>query len=513
MLTKELLRFQQKAGVIRPLYAKRSRDLRQLAEALVDLAQRGVGEPRGELEATVEALSQGVRPVKVAKGLVKLWFDRLEFEEPDPAVEEARWALFYRAQAAREALTEAADFADYEAALTGPEGPVGRGEPPAPEGAVGRGEPSALEGAGPSPTPPTPEGAVEQGDPSPLEGAGPSTTPPTAEGAVGQGAPPPPEGSGPSTTPPAPDASSGPEGAGQGELAMPDASGGLPLAALRAQLHADLPKRRKLAGCKLTSAEALLDRYDLATAQSLLLYSSQLILQFGGLERPVVRRVLGWLRFCRLVAELRALPGGEVELRVDGPAAIFEGSKRYGLQLASFLSAVPLLERWQLRAEVQLPRRPKAELQLSDADPLKTHLPRSGYIPEEISRTLSKLKLPGWEVQLSPPPIPVGTSRIAAPDLALLRGERRLVIELFHPWHRGALGTRLEDLRRRPQPELRLGVDAKLYKDAALAAQLDAHPQVFRFNGFPSARVLSKLAAEPELPLGDPAAGAAPTPP
>lgn len=412
MLTRELLRFTQKAGVVRPTFAKRSRALVELADALVALGQAAVGTPRAELEEEALALGQGVRPQKVVKGLSKLFFDRLVFEEPGAEVEEARWALFFRAQAAREALSEGARFSDFEAAVEArPEAPPGEGQ-------------LSLVSEPASPR---------------------------------------------------------------------------PLAEQRAALYADLQKRRKLLACKLDCGASLLDRYDLATAQGLLLYTDRLKLSFTGMERPIVRRLLGWLRFCRLVAELRAKEGGAVELVVEGPASIFEGSKRYGLQLASFLAGVPLLGEWQLSAEVQLPRRPKAELQLSSKDPLKTQLPKSGYIPEEIQKTLSKLKLPGWEVELPTAPVPVGTSRIAAPDLALVRGERRLVIELFHAWHRGALSTRLEDLRRRPMPDYRLGVDSALFKDAELAAALAEHPQVFRFASFPSARALKQLVAEISL--------------
>jgi hypothetical protein len=274
-----------------------------------------------------------------------------------------------------------------------------------------------------------------------------------------------------------------------------EAALGRPLEEVRAALHADLPDARPVESFEPISAEALIDRYNLALAQGLVLYARRVELEVGRPERPEVRRLLRWMRFCRLVAHVEAGEDG-CRLGVEGPAALFEGAKGYGLQLASFLAAVPMLGTWRLEAEVELPRRPAATLELTGADPLaSTFSGGSGYVPEEVRAVLERARIPGWTVDLAPAPRTMGATGLAVPDFALVpeRGAP-LVVELFHRWHRGALERRLEELEASPDPSFRLGVDRALAKDPEVAARIEAHPQAFLFRGFPSARALARLA-------------------
>lgn len=271
---------------------------------------------------------------------------------------------------------------------------------------------------------------------------------------------------------------------------------------LRDKLHEDLPDARKISSFEDIEADALVDRYDLAQCQGLAMYSNRLELTVDGLARPEVRRLLRWLRFCRLVAEVSPLGTG-CRIAVEGPAAIFDGTKGYGLQLATFLAGVPSLSKWTLSAEVRLPRKPAATLELSDADPLSPRFFKggAGYVPSEMKAVLEKLNIPGWTVDLSPPPRPTGARGLCVPDFALVPDGTGstgstgapVVVELFHRWHKGALSTRLDELEQKDDPELSLGVDRALLSDKALAARVEAHPRAFLFRGFPGTRALEGL--------------------
>lgn len=270
---------------------------------------------------------------------------------------------------------------------------------------------------------------------------------------------------------------------------------GRPLSEVRAALFADLPDARRVEAFDPIGAARLLERYDLAQAQGLLVYAERLELALPGLDRPEVRRLLRWLRFFRLVAAVETTPDG-IRLGVEGPAAMFEGTKRYGLQLASFFGAVPALPEWRLEAEVRLPRRPAARLELDRADPLVPGFGGGpGHVPPELVELSRRAELPGWRIDPAPPPRVVGATDLAVPDFALEAedGRARLVVELFHRWHRGALGRRLAQLAEVPEADYRIGVDRVLLKDPELAGRIEAHPQAFSFRDFPTQRALRAL--------------------
>ncbi|MCY1001240.1 DUF790 family protein [Myxococcus sp. MISCRS1] len=267
-----------------------------------------------------------------------------------------------------------------------------------------------------------------------------------------------------------------------------------PLQDARAALYADLPGNRKLLGWdgEPPTAQALVDRYNLALAQGPLLSARRLTLRARAPELLRVRKVLRWLKFCRLVAEVRR-DGPDWELEVEGPGAMLALQKKYGLQLASFLSVVPVLERWELKATVE-PSRHQATLMLSDKDPLVSPLPAAlGHVPEEVASLSSSFEDDAWELDLTPLPRHVGAASLCVPDLTFRhRGSRQEVaLELFHAWHASALTRRLAELRTRPDAGLLLGVDrALLTKEPAERETLEAHPQVVLFHGFPSAKKL-----------------------
>jgi uncharacterized protein len=264
-----------------------------------------------------------------------------------------------------------------------------------------------------------------------------------------------------------------------------------PLEHVRERLYADLPPQRRLVALELPEARELLERYNLALAQGHLLHARKLHLRARAPELLRVRKVLRWLKFCRLVASLHR-EDDDWELSVEGPGAMLDLQKKYGLQLASFLTVVPLLQRWELRAEVTHGRR-SSTLVLDHKDPLVSpHASGAlGHVPEEVAALASALEADAaWSLDLTPLPRHTGAAGLCVPDLTLRHREsgREVALELFHAWHAGALRRRLEELRARPDPDLLLGVERALVKDPAERALLETHPQVLLFRGYPSAK-------------------------
>lgn len=407
MLTRELLVYRRLQGKLRPTFidVKEEANL-TLAAALVDTFEHAIGDTRGTLEETLDAIVGETKRQKVARGLCKLLLDKSSFEEPGDAAITLRRTAFTAGAAVLRALErDDTTLAEYHAHLA---------------------------------------------------------------------------------------------------AALP-----VPLAECRDHLYDDLAEHRRLVACVVPTPRALLERYNLALAQGLAFYASSLRVRTGTQNPLELRRLLRWLKWSRLVADIRR-DGDEWALQVEGPGAMFDMQKKYGLQLATFLAAVPLLTRFTVEADVSVPRGATGTLALDHKDPLcaldRTAL---GHVPPEIEAGLAGLGDERWTVDPLPELRHTGATGMCVPDFGLreVGSGATLVVELFHRWHRRALLRRLEELAARPDPGLALGVDLALVKENELAASLAAHPQVFTFNKFPSRRRLQPLLDRlaPASPIAPPA--------
>ncbi len=393
MLTRDLLNHRTSKGIVRPVYVKKSdEEVYALAEDLTGIVTQAVGEERKDLGEALDARSKGFKRQKVAKGLVKLLFDRMAFEEPGEDAGALRRDVFARSRTVMSALEDGASIADFEANM---------------------------------------------------------------------------------------------------EAALASTLG-----ETREALYTDLLEHRRLLEWKKLDGKGLVERYNLALAQGLVMFAQRLSLSFESGDATVVRRVLRWLKFCRLVADVERHEDSFV-LHVEGPAAMLSSSKKYGLQLAVFLEIVPVLEQFTLEAIVTPPRRSEVTFMLTEEEQLVSPLrDKVGHVPEEITTTLAKLDdLGPWKIELDPVPRRVGAKGWSVPDLRFVHSEdgTELAVELFHSWHKSALLRRLDELESRPDPTLFLGVDRSVAKKSDIAARIDGHPSVFLFNKFPSARALSSI--------------------
>lgn len=257
------------------------------------------------------------------------------------------------------------------------------------------------------------------------------------------------------------------------------------LARVRAELHADLPERRTIEAVEPLTPEELLQRWELGQVQGLLLFSTRLTLELPAPGKLELRRLLRWLRFCRLVADVEPLPRG-LRLQIEGPGTIVELGKRYGLQLANFLPEVLALQDFTLTAQIRLPHREPLTLTVTPADGLQAPARPRGHLPEPIEGLAAALEGDGLSIDPAPPPRPVGRNALCLPDVAVSAGQRTIAIEVFHRWHRGALGTRLAQLQARPDPGLLLLCERAIAEQAGATG----HPQVVLFRDVPPVKRL-----------------------
>lgn len=266
----------------------------------------------------------------------------------------------------------------------------------------------------------------------------------------------------------------------------------------------DLPARAPLLSFKPLSPRDLLERYNCALPQTLLLFTNAVQLRFTDSRPHVYRQFFAYLKFFRLLASVKKINDTTFDLTIDGPLSLFALTKKYGFNLALLFPAIPTLEKWRLSADIRIPHKRRATLVLDEASHLTSSYHHfAAYIPDEVPLFRASLqeKLAGWAVEDTIDVITLGSQDTCIPDVSLRSSDGRVVhIELFHRWHHAALSRRLKALHKQAPlgSTLMIGVDRFLYKKE-MKALLDKSPYFkklgFLFSGFPSAEhVISLLA-------------------
>ncbi len=217
-------------------------------------------------------------------------------------------------------------------------------------------------------------------------------------------------------------------------------------------LYADLPSARRLAPMSPhLCATGLVERYNLALAQGLLMRAESLALR-------VRQNVKSLLRFSRLQGLLcvadRPEPGGhEVRLRLSGPLSLFRHTLKYGRAMAAWLPAIVRTPGWSLRARCVLGGE-RALWAASCRDPIgTTHAPLKRFdskVEERLYRDITRLGT-AWQVLRQGDPVQIGR-RIVCPDFTLVDPARglRAQVEIVGFWTPSYVEDKLNTLRELP---------------------------------------------------------------
>jgi len=265
-------------------------------------------------------------------------------------------------------------------------------------------------------------------------------------------------------------------------------------------LYADLKDEQLLDRWKPCRPRWLLDRYNVALAQGVLLRATELTIR---IREPEVRRqraLLRKIKFFQLLHRIEELPDGGYLIRLDGPMSLFQASGKYGVQMASFLPTLLHFDHWSLEASVRWgKRRQERSFQLAAADGLRPYTRLTGqWQPEELSwlpERFGELDSP-WTISTDAEIVPLGGQGVLVPDFVFEHRERgtRVFMEVLGFWRKGALESRLELLRRHGPKNVVLAVSKQL---ATGRDDLDDLPGgVYLFRAAPIARKVLKLLEE-----------------
>ncbi|MBO5823216.1 MAG: DUF790 family protein [Lentisphaeria bacterium] len=278
-----------------------------------------------------------------------------------------------------------------------------------------------------------------------------------------------------------------------------------PLQVTEPDIYGDLPGFERLTSLQDITPEHLLEAFNLAQAQALLIYADSVKFKLDDPDVTELRRVMKAIKFFRLLADFERGGKGVVNITVSGPYSLFGPSAKYAIALASLLPAVVNLQHWKLQALLKFRDR-ELTLKLDEKSQLRS--PKrsfSSYVPEEI-RLYHKLfaeKSLQWQIVGDTPFLDGGNQEIIFPDLSFQEKSSGKVVhlELFHRWHSSQLAKRLELLRNRPDLPLLLGIDRALADEEKLAQMTAGSPllqnRCWLFRDFPGVentlRALKKM--------------------
>jgi len=258
---------------------------------------------------------------------------------------------------------------------------------------------------------------------------------------------------------------------------------GLTVEQARSALYADLRENQRLLRIDIGDHVELLRRYNVSLVQSILLRAEGVVVDLHDAPTPRVRQLLRWVRFHQLIATVEDHPD-TLRLSIDGPMSLFRQSTRYGKNLASFLPALLLQDRWELKATVRWGRRKVVKrLVLTSDDGLVSFRRDTGayktreqvYFEERFSEHDTD-----WQLEEGQTVIPLGARRVAVPDYTLRRGGDTVHLQLVGFWRRETLDDHLAQVAAHAPSDLIVAVSKRLAGDKAaeLPEQVVAYASV-----------------------------------
>lgn len=244
---------------------------------------------------------------------------------------------------------------------------------------------------------------------------------------------------------------------------------------LEKRLYQDLPEEQVIAKVPDFFPESLIDRYNCVLAQSILLRCKGLHLTLSDMSHNELRVFFQAMKFHQLVAEFKNGfdTKSEIQLFINGPLSVLDSAQSYGMKLAVFFPHIIACKKWGLSAELDFGTgRKKAILNLSHESGLKSHYKkRTPYIPKEFKDFCIRFNQESvdWQVREGCSFLHIGQQSWCFPDLEFFNESgQKVLMELFHRWHKGTLSGRIRALYKNPIKNLLIGVQKPLIKDPEL---------------------------------------------
>ena len=260
------------------------------------------------------------------------------------------------------------------------------------------------------------------------------------------------------------------------------------------RLYADLKSAHRLVSFEHISAEALIDHYELAQEQAVLLRATEVRLRIQFREAGAARAFFRKLKFRRLLCRIYPEDDGWYAIQIDGPFSLFQASTKYGLQLALLLPAIRAAGRFELDADVRwgTERQPALFRLSSDASAApEKPLPLADDVQRLITR-FRKLDT-GWTIRPSRRLLSIPGYGLCVPDLVFSRGGKgpKVYLEILGFWSREAVWRRIELVNAGLRDHVIFAVSSRL-RVSEQALDDDLPSELYVYKGAMSAKTIAE---------------------
>jgi predicted nuclease of restriction endonuclease-like RecB superfamily len=232
---------------------------------------------------------------------------------------------------------------------------------------------------------------------------------------------------------------------------------GLSVAELERSLYADLRGVQQLERCSATNAAGLVEDYELAQLQSVLLRALRLEAEVRAARPDAYRELFRKLKFRQLLFRIEPLAGGGYRIDIDGPLSLFGPTTKYGLELALSLPSLLSCGHVTLRAELRWGKR-REKLIFEHTFAPRVQVSADGGVRTEVLELIRALEQQR-EFRVRPCErlldLTAEGGGVLVPDLELTPASaaaagnsRSVLVELLGFWSRDAVFRRIEAAER-----------------------------------------------------------------
>lgn len=198
----------------------------------------------------------------------------------------------------------------------------------------------------------------------------------------------------------------------------------------------------------------LLARYNLELARGVLYWASHITIE----AHSNYKDLWHYIKFFKLMFVAESKPEGGYRIDLDGPISPFVASTlRYGRQMAAFLPALLLCERWSMQARVQPPQAREEKIYCLDyTTALHSHFKSSGPFDSNLEADFAQefeqkvgIKRGHWRLKRESEVLLLGDT-VMIPDFTFFDEQdesRQVLVELVGFWHPQYLRRKIEKVR------------------------------------------------------------------
>jgi uncharacterized protein len=264
-------------------------------------------------------------------------------------------------------------------------------------------------------------------------------------------------------------------------------------------IYADLKAAHVLVSAPRCRPESLLERYERAQVQAVLLRAVQVSATVFCSSAAGYRELFRTLKFRRLLHRIERLQDGQHRIEISGPFSLFESVTKYGLQLALLLPALEACDRLELSAELRWGKLRERLMFRHTNERSNAPETRAARLPEEVQALLDVLVASDtpWRASRANRILELPGVGLCVPDLVLRHAEtgRRVFLEVLGYWSREAVWRRVQLAERGLEQPILFAASSRLRVSEELLDGVDCAALYVYKRSLSARGVLERVAA------------------